>query len=310
MLRMKMMAAMLLLSVVAFTAAAQENKEVKKPRVLVEYFMKGDHVSDDFAGLVRQAVIDGLNKTQRFELVDESTTLSLKQEEEHRTSEKAMADETARTQIITDGAHNYIVKGDVLLCSVSSKVKDGKKEYYCDMSYSITIIEVATSTTVASKKFDHSGGSLLTSASETADEAMTSSLTLIGSDMEDFLITEFPLEGNLIAMDYEVKKDKLTACYIELGSAVGVKEGDYFAIMVPRVRAGRATYSELGRLKVAEVVDGTLSFCKVTGKGKEILVALNAYLSLDEAIRAKQPIKVRSMKDPGPLGVGSFLDKL
>ncbi len=280
MLKLKTIATLMLLGVVTLTTSAQEQKTAKKPRVLVENFTTANHVNEDISNMVRQEVIDGLNKTQRFEIVDETKK------------------GTGGVSTDADASQDYIIKGDVLLCSVTEKVKDGKRQYYCDMSYSVTVIETATSSTVATKKFEHSGGGLLTSASETADKARTSSLTLIDSDMKDFLINEFPLEGTLLTMDYEVKKDKITTCYIEIGSDVGVKEKDYFVIMVPKVRAGRSTYSEVGKLRVTEVVDGTLSFCKITSKGKEVLEALNAYMSLDEETRAKQPIKVKSTEAP------------
>ncbi len=280
MFKKRTIVAMLLLGAVAFTASvsAQETKEVKKPKVFVQYFMEANHVSEDFSDLVRQAVIDGLNKTQRFEIVDQEAIIS--------------------NEVETDEVQNYTIKGDVLACTVTEKIRDGKREYFCDMSYSISVIYPVTSTTVATKKFDRTGGGLLFSGAETADKARLNSLTLIASDMKDFLINEFPLEGNMVMMDYEVKKDKMITCYIGLGSGLGVKEGDYFVLMVPTVRAGRATYSELGKLKVTEVIDETLSFCKVTSKSKEIFAAVNAYLALDEETQKKQPIKVKSTTGP------------
>lgn len=67
-----------------------------------------------------------------------------------------MSDEKSRTQTITAAGHDYILGGNVLACSVKSEQKDGKTMYSCVLNYSVTVTEVATSTTVASATFDHS----------------------------------------------------------------------------------------------------------------------------------------------------------
>ncbi len=272
MLKMKLMVAMLL-SALVLTAGAQEQQNARKPRVLVDKFTKSDQVSEDFCKLVRQSVIDGLHKTERFEMV---------------------ADDVVNDGIKTDEVRDYIIKGDVLLCSVAEKVKDDKRRQECEMSYSVTIIDVETSNTVGSKTFTHTGGG----EDKTPDEARLSSLTLIASDMRSFLISEFPLEGKFVPMDYEVKGNKLAACYIELGTDLGVKKDDFFTAMIPQMRAGRITYRELGKMRVVEVLDGTLSYCKVTNKGRDIFAALSSYLSLDEETRKTYPIKVKSTTPP------------
>ena len=157
---------------------------------------------------------------------------------------------------ITAAGHDYILGGNVLACSVKSEQKDGKTMYSCVLNYSVTVTEVATSTTVASATFDHSpsgiGGTVgkLLDLSDSKDKAIASAVNMIASDIENFLIKEFPLESTIVPMDYEVKKDKLVKCYINLGSDHGVKKGDYFSVLAPSVRAGRTTYSEIGKMKV------------------------------------------------------------
>ena len=91
-----------------------------------------------------------------------------------------------------------------------------------------------------------------------------------------------------------MKKDKLVKCYINLGSDHGVKKGDYFSVLAPSVRAGRTTYSEIGKMKVEEVVDGTMSQCKVVQGDKKIFTAMEAFQALDEAAQKQQPLKVKA----------------
>ena len=292
---------MALLCVAVIAVKAQE---VKKPRMYVEYFTEADGVEEANSDKVRQAVMAALNKTKRFELVDQDAEYSMKKEEERRTDEKAMSDEKSRTQTITAAGHDYILGGNVLACSVKSEQKDGKTMYSCVLNYSVTVTEVATSTTVASATFDHSpsaiGGTVgkLLDLSDSKDKAIASAVNMIASDIENFLIKEFPLESTIVPMDYEVKKDKLVKCYINLGSDHGVKKGDYFSVLAPSVRAGRTTYSEIGKMKVEEVVDGTMSQCKVVQGDKKIFTAMEAFQALDEAAQKQQPLKVKATIAP------------
>ncbi len=292
---------MALLCVAVIAVKAQE---VKKPRMYVEYFTEADGVEEANSDKVRQAVMAALNKTKRFELVDQDAEYSMKKEEERRTDEKAMSDEKSRTQTITAAGHDYILGGNVLACSVKSEQKDGKTMYSCVLNYSVTVTEVATSTTVASATFDHSpsgiGGTVgkLLDLSDSKDKAIASAVNMIASDIENFLIKEFPLESTIVPMDYEVKKDKLVKCYINLGSDHGVKKGDYFSVLAPSVRAGRTTYSEIGKMKVEEVVDGNMSQCKVVQGDKKIFTAMEAFQALDEAAQKQQPLKVKATIAP------------
>ena len=292
----------IVLSVALFcvVAIAVQAQEVKKPRLYVEYFTEANGVSKADGDKVRQAVIDALSKTKRFELVDRDVESSLKKEEERRSDEKAMGDEKARTQTMSAAAHDYILSGNVLGCSVKSEQKDGKTMYTCVLNYSVTLTEVTTSTTVATKAFDHSpsgiGGTVgkLLDMSDSKEKAIASAVNMISSDIQDFLIKEFPLEGTVIPLDYEVKKDKLVKCYIDLGAEHGVKKGDYFSVLSPSVRAGRTTYSEVGRLRVEEVVDGTMSQCKVVQGDKRVFAAMESFQALDEAAQKKQALKIKS----------------
>ena len=278
---------MALLCVAVIAAKAQE---VKKPRMYVEYFTEADGVEEANSDKVRQAVMAALNKTKRFELVDQDAEYSMKKEEERRTDEKAMSDEKSRTQTSTAAGHDYILGGNVLACSVKSEQKDGKTMYSCVLNYSVTVTEVATSTTVASATFDHSpsgiGGTVgkLLDLSDSKDKAIASAVNMIASDIENFLIKEFPLESTIVP--------------INLGSDHGVKKGDYFSVLAPSVRAGRTTYSEIGKMKVEEVVDGTMSQCKVVQGDKKIFTAMEAFQALDEAAQKQQPLKVKATIAP------------
>ena len=52
------------------------------------------------------------------------------------------------------------------------------------------------------------------------------------------------------------------------------------------------------KMKVEEVVDGTMSQCKVVQGDKKIFTAMEAFQALDEAAQKQQPLKVKATIAP------------
>ena len=284
-------------------------QEVKKPRLFIENFGCADGLPSEFRDMLRMNVISAINTTERFEVMDANTQAVLNQEAVRRASESAMADQTARTENITTKANNFILRGSLLSCSTQPTVVEGKTKYTYSISYSITLVDVANSIDVASKTFSHggsglqnivggTGGKILNQLSTYASkgDAINAGFSRIGGDIKNFLVEYLPLEGEVIAEDYEVKKDKIEACYINLGSGLGVKVGESFSIMAAQVRAGRTIYQEIGRLKVKEVLDGTLSYCNVTKGNKVVYEVMEEYKTMLADDPNTLPIIVRLTK--------------
>lgn len=295
---------LLFTALVLFAIIANINSTyAQKPRMYVKEFTKANGVSGDDYNKVRAAVISALNLTERFELLDAATISSIAEEEERRQSESAMHDETARNELKVTKANNYILDGTVTACTVKSNSKDGKTAFTCVLTYSLTVTDYASNTTVASKKFDHSptglGGALgkLLDESTSAEGAKTSAINSIKTDIENFLIEEFPLRGEIYAEDFVTKKDKVTHCYINLGSNVGVKNGDWFAIYEVQTKVGKTIEKEIGRLKVTEA-DEEISNCKVTKGEKEVKKALDRYFENIENDPDTKLLRIKSIPEP------------
>ncbi|MBO8472647.1 MAG: hypothetical protein IAB81_03345 [Bacteroidetes bacterium] len=298
-----LMSAMVLAA--AFSSSAQE-----KPRMYINDFEVAGGVSDSDAAAIRQAVIDAINKTQRFELATSDMESALSQEIQRRSSEAAMHDDATRNEILMEAGCKYVMSGNIIKCTVeSTRLDNGSISYSCVMSYSVTVAEVATSTTVATQKFDSNDGlfSGAWDSATSADGAKANAVKRIEKDIEGFIVEYFPLDGTVIPMDYEVKKDKVLSCYISLGTGQGIKTGDIFAILAPKVVIGQVTYSEIGRVKVEEVVSDAISRCKVTKGQKELFSALENFAALDEASQSQQPIKIKAIAKTDILGE---MDKL
>ena len=301
----------LLFVLIAAWAIGINAQESKKDRLFIDWFTETENVSEDDSDKVRAAVISALNASERFELLDVASMSSIEREAYRRGSAEAMNDETARTEAIAVKANKYILDGEVTACSVKSNAKDGKSSFTCVLTYSITITDVANNTTVATKKFDHQPTGLggfagkLLDESTSAEGAKTSAINMVSSDIESFLIEEFPLTGTIFGEDFVVKKEKLTQCYIDLGSAIGVKIGDYFSIYEVQTKVGKTIDKEIGKIKVIEV-DEEIANCKVTKGEKEVKKAMDRYLQnlqaeqdIPEEERKTKPLKVKSA--PAPL---------
>ena len=307
----RMMTAALIAVMGAITVLAQE-VQVKKPRLLIENFGCASGLSTAVRDQVRMNVISAINETERFEVMDANTQAVLDEEAARRASESAMYDELARTGNIVLKANNYILRGSLLACSTSSSVVEGKTRYSYGLSYSITLVDASKSMDVASKTFSHgsmgaqsviggTGGMILNHLATygSADDAIKAGMGQIEKDIEKFLLEYLPLEGEVIAEDYEVKKDKLLAFYINIGTDLGVRVGDHFAVMIAQVRAGRTVYQEIGRMKVKEVLDGTLSYCSVTKGEKAIYEAMEEYQTMAADDPKTKPLFVRQVAAPG-----------
>ena len=294
-----------ILSSALLLAAAFASEAQDKPRMYINDFEVAGGVSGPDAAAIRQAVIDAINKTQRFELATSDMESALSQEIQRRSSEVAMHDANTRNEILMAAGCKYVMSGNIIKCAVqSTRLDNGSLSYSCVMSYSISVAEVATSTTIATKKFDTNDG-LISGAwasSSSPEGAIANAVKNIEKDIEGFIIEFFPLDGMIIPMDYEVKKDKMISCYINLGSGQGIKAGDIFMVLVPKVVIGQVTYSEVGKLKVEEVVSNAISRCKVTKGQKEIYSAMENYSALDEQSQNEQPIRIKAAAKTDILG--------
>lgn len=309
---MKRMITAAFIALVGAAMVSAQEVQVKRPRLLIENFSCAGGLSTAHRDQVRMNVISAINATERFDVMDANTQDALDHEAARRASERAMYDELARTENIIVKANNYILRGSLLSCSTQGTDVEGKTRYTYGLSYSITLVDASKSVDVATKTFSHgamgtqtliggTGGAILNHLGTYASavDALNAGMSQVDNDVEKFLLEFLPLEGEVIAEDYEVKKDKLMAFYINIGSELGVKVGNHFAVMIAQVRAGRTIYHEIGRMKVKEVLDGTLSYCDVTKGEKALFEAMEEYQTMVADDPTTKPLFVRQIAGPG-----------
>ena len=102
----------------------------EKEVFLVDYFSYTSKIGSSYPEQLRNAIIGGIAETGRLSVVDVDAEANLKIEAERRSSEGAMADETARTaQMKTMGA-NYLLTAHVANMDAVRKTLDNGSVYY------------------------------------------------------------------------------------------------------------------------------------------------------------------------------------
>ena len=109
----------------------------------------------------------------------------------------------------------------------------------------------------------------------TKDDAVKNALQTLRMRIVRYYNGEYPFTAHILERGAE-KKDKQKEVYIDLGSAVGLREGIHFDVYTLGTIAGKETRKQIGRLKVNEIVGDEVSLCKVTSGAKDIKAALDA----------------------------------
>lgn len=263
------MAAMLL-SVMG-TMAQEE-----KPAVLVQQFINKSTGKDAYANAVQQSVVSGLVGTNRLNVVDAGTMTDLPEVKNDL------------LVYLNDNRIGWLVEG--MLNSVSSARKSttisGKTSYYYEgnVNYTLTLINSETGVTAISETYTNSS----TGDSET--EAITAAANGAKSRMERFVQNNFKVEATIKALDEVDAKKGVKTCYINIGSDMGVENGQIFEVFGQIQVAGENVDRKIGEIKVVEVVSGTMSRCSTKSGGPAIKSAFENQQKITVRSRAKKDI--------------------
>lgn len=236
---------LLMASIICIGAFAQ------KDYIVVKKFTRSNEVNQADLDKVHSAVASAIVGSQRFNVIDENNMTT-----------------------IAGDASKYALEANVSKFTTISSVSDGKTVYKGVIYYSITVVNLEDNKTVATANY---GGTSLLSE-DSREEAEDAIISDIAKNIEDFLIKEFPLIGEIYGEDFVVDGNRLKECYITLGSIHGVKQDDRFTVHEVVTRVGKDIESKpLGRLKIKEVYED-MSLCEITKGEKDTKKAMDRYL--------------------------------
>jgi len=268
-------------AVIAICAVSVGFAQVTKPVVNVGAFNHSNEFSDDEAYIVRNNVIQSLQSTKRFVVVDLLQQADVKMEAERRKSEDALNDEHD-VEDITQLNANYILKGT--LNSITTETLRGERStlWSTSLNYTIQLVNPATGATESSYTYKSSSTS-----TEGVSNSRSGAITGSAKNMKKFIEEAFPVRGTIVAVaEGDAKKAK--AVYINLGNDQGLQKGQKFVVYAVIDIAGEKSEKEIGTLTIDEVMSGTRSLCKVNDGGDVIAQNMAKNVEMTVKSRAKK----------------------
>lgn len=278
-------AALSLAALTLFPAASQAQDEPKgKPNVLIDYFQHASNVSGAMVETIRNAVMDGIQQTNRVNLIDVDSKSTLRIEREIRESENASAgDNLERLALMQQEASDYLLQGTVTEISfqkTESKSSSGTSvSYDATIVFSLKTIDPKTGKITYTETFKYPTGLLglggTLKSGTTPEEALSNYTPDIKKAMKKFVDKAFPLEAKVLDLS-DMKGDECKTLYINIGSEHGIAKGAKLEVREERIIAGRTSRKNIGEIEVLDVEGDDLSLCKVKKGGKEIAASFRA----------------------------------
>lgn len=209
----------------------------------------------------------------RFQALTPEAYKHIKSQLDQQRDEQYIYSEQVAEQFRAVGAQ-YMLYVKVVGCNTEEyRNNEGKfLGYRGRVDISASVVDLGTTTTIFSSNFNATSS---TSRDRSSAQGKAASSSSIKGDIENLLINAFPFEVNIVRMN-EVKKGKAKEMLISGGSDLGIKEGDYFDVLVMDEINGVPFEESIGRIKVTELNGTQMSTAKPTKGADEIFSAFNA----------------------------------
>lgn len=257
-----------LLAFCATIVSAQAKKDV----ICVYNFSYSSSVGSNYAEMLRNTIIQGINETGRLTIIDANNEDILKAEMNRRKQENAMNDDNALLEAMKTLGAKYAMTGHLASLTTTSKVTNGKTYYTAKAVYQLKVYDLTDGSTVSNDTRESTTSFL--SLHTTANDARSEAINYAKLNLDDYVNAIFKVEGAILEIA-ESKKNEAKKVYIDLGSDRGMQKGQKFDVMEQREVAGRKINKAIGELKIEAVEGGDISLCKVTKNGRDILAAFN-----------------------------------
>lgn len=169
--------------VVGYCVSAQENGGKKV--MFVDWITYTSGIGSSYPTMLKNAIIGGIQETGRLNLIDAEMEPSLKDEQERRSSEEALADEKSRTETIKKLGADYILKIHVAQMQASTNKHDDGSVYYDGLiNFTLSVMKTADGTLVVSKPFSYAG--LNAKTGDTPEAAITATVDFVKVSMNKY----------------------------------------------------------------------------------------------------------------------------
>lgn len=261
-----------LATTVVFCANAQESR---KSVLGVEKITYSSSFSSSDAALVRNQIIDAINKTGRVLVVDRGSSARSALNTNSLLSVNLDQITTSKEIFV-----NYVyVKGSD---GKSKKVEDGRHPYFAaTITYTVRITDCQTGAVQAQETYDMSVGGYNLEKRRSlfpSEDAAREHLIHNCINQDEFtilILNTFKLHGKILQID-QVKGQKAKSVIINLGSSDGVSAKQRLEVYKEVLVAGEVSGKIMGEVEVVEVLGNSRCRCKVKSGGNEIQQVISA----------------------------------
>ena len=230
----------------------------QKQIVFVNEFSSDIKVPENVLTNIRAAVIDGITKTNRVQLID---ALTLPPTPQYSPMENALQYRAG-----------YMLQGKLLNREATDDGISSRRFHSRENSYKekftirLQLIRTSDGTTIYTRNYEENGSSSGKEASQYY--ALERALVNIPYKMRDMIEQNFKVHGSIVELVADNGK-KAKKVYINLGYDDPIKEGQRFDVMVQTSMAENYLEHKIGEVRIQEIVGPKYSLCKVMGKGAE-----------------------------------------
>lgn len=209
--------------------------------------------------------------TKKFDILDRASLSDLKSEKELQKSEDFI-DGKVIEQSKTLGA-DYLVG---IYISSLDLTQSGTTSYTygCKMTFSIKVLDIASSQIIATETFSSTAGQGLLNFISSTDDAVEKCLTTISPKVDVFIKSNFAVKASIANIEESDASGAASKILISAGSSNGVSVGDNFKVMeaIEMEVDGKKMIrkKEVGTVQVLSIEDENFSVCTVTKGGADI----------------------------------------
>jgi len=212
-----------------------------------------------FSEAAAQKALNAFVDMKRFVVIERAAIDQILSEQNFQMGD--FADDQTITSIGQLLGTQYIVHGQIQ--SVSTSKKD--KKYRAEVQLHLRIIDVSSGEVKSSRDIAGKSEARKALGSRIAYDALEDA----GSGIAQFIRSSFPLEGKIVKIVTEGKKQKVKEMVlISCGSEIGVREGDKFhVVQEEEIEVDGQVFKRqkaVGKIKVKRLeVDGIFSVCEI-----------------------------------------------
>jgi len=222
---------------------------------------------------IEDFVTNAFVNTKKFDIVDRGTLKDIQDEKQLQKSEDFI-DGKVIEQSKMLGA-DYLVGISITTLNLTGHTYQGTTSGYgCKITFSIKIVDIASSQIVATETFTNSAGQGLMSFVSSADAAMDKCLAGIEPKLDEFIKGNFPISASIANIENTDATGSATSILISAGSGNGVAIGDVFKIVeftsIDVDGKQMTRKKEIGLVQVTSIEDENFSVCTVNTGGMDI----------------------------------------